>query len=184
MTALSCPLHVQGDGIVRILVGLAIALATPAHAQVTRGATPGAEAPAATVSQLGWLIGGTWTGKGIKGAPASETYSPIQGGGIAGHFIQADDKGGIAFYELIQIVPRGQSLAYRLRHFNADLTGWEDARGGKAVEFPLVAIERDAAHFDGLSIVRTGPDAMTVTVRVGHKDGTSSELAFPYTRKR
>lgn len=167
-----------------LLLTTMLLMTVPAAAQVTRSATPGAEAPPARVEQLDWLVGGSWVGTGVKGAPASETYSPLQGGGIAGHFIQEDGKGGVAFYELIQIVPRRRSLVYRLRHFNADLTGWEDAKAGKAVEFPLVAIAPDAVHFDGLSIVRRGPDAMTVTERVDHGGGAVRELSFPYRRRR
>jgi hypothetical protein len=115
------------------------------------------------------------------GARATEVYSAPQAGRIAGHFLLEDGKGGVAFYELMQIVPRGKSLVYRLRHFNADLTGWED-KTGKAVEFPLVAIEKDAVHFDGLTFRVTGPREMTCWVRIRHGDGSTEEVPFRYVR--
>ena len=158
-----------------------LALASPARAQETRSLAPGAKSPPATVSQLAWLTG-AWRGEGL-GAPATEVYSAPQGGGMAGHFVQEDGKGGVAFYELMQVVPRGGSIVYRLRHFGADLKGWEDATG-KAVEFPLVAIEADAVHFDGLTLRRSGADAMTAWVKIRHDDGKTEELAFRYRRVR
>ncbi|WP_213982659.1 DUF6265 family protein [Sphingomonas sp. dw_22] len=161
------------------LAALLLCLAPPALAQETRSLAAGAQSPAATLDQLAWLAG-TWRGEGL-GAPATEVYSAPQAGRIAGHFLQEDGKGGIEFYELMQIVPRGESLVYRLRHFNADLTGWEDATG-KAVEFPLVAIEKDAIHFDGLTFRITGPRAMTCWVRIRHKDGSTEEMPFRYVR--
>lgn len=82
----------------------------------------------------------------------------------------------------MQIVPAGRSLTYRLRHFNADLTGWEDAKGGKAVDFPLVAVEENAVFFDGLTLRRTSPDAMDVHVRINDGAKGSHEVRFRYRR--
>jgi hypothetical protein len=158
---------------------LLLCTAPGALAQETRTLTPGAKPPPASVDQLSWLAG-TWRGEGI-GAPATEVYSSPQAGGILGHFLQEDGKGGVQFYEIIQIVPVDGSLAYRVRHFNPDLTGWED-KTGKAVEFRLVAIEGDAFYFDGLTLRRSGADAMTAWVRVHKKDGGTEEIAFRYRR--
>lgn len=100
---------------------------------------------------------------------------------MTGHFLQETPSGSVRFSELLQIVPRGGSLVYRLRHFNADLTGWEDAKGGRAVEFPLVAITPTRVDWDGMSMRREGDDTMTVWLRIGGKDGPR-EAAFRYKR--
>ena len=161
------------------LLALMLTLAaSPAIAQATRSLAPGAESPPADVAQRAWLTG-AWEGEGL-GAQAIEVYSRPVAGQIAGHFLLLDDDGGVAFYELLQIAPAGDSLVYRLRHFHPDLRGWEDATG-EAVAFPLVAIEADAAYFDGLSFVREGEDAMAVTVRIGQGD-TTEEATFRYRR--
>lgn len=150
--------------------------------QETRTAAPGSAPPGASIDSLSWLAG-TWRGEGY-GGPATEVYSAPQAGQISGHFVQEDGKGGVQFYELMQIVPRGRSLVYRLRHFNADLTGWEDAKAGKAVEFPLMAVEGNRNFFDGLTIVREGPDAITVWVRIGKTGGKPEEMPFRYRRAK
>lgn len=155
------------------------ASALPAAAQHTRTlgtATP----PPASIDELGWLAG-SWVGTGM-GQPVTETYSASLGGRISGHFAMADGKGGIVFTEIVDYVPDGPSLAYRVRHFNPDLSGWED-KTGKPVIFRLVAVERDRWFFDGMTLERTGPDALTLWVRIGKADATREE-AFRLTRQR
>src|SRR5690606_25213155 len=121
-------------------------VAAPAGAQEVRTAPEGHIPPPATVDELTWLAG-IWIGDGIGGAPATEVYSPPGGGSVAGHFVQEDGQGGIAFFELLQIAEVDGSLVYRLKHFDGALAGWEER--DENVSFPLVAAEKNALYFDG-----------------------------------
>jgi len=162
----------------RALIFLALLAHFPSlAAQETRQATPGTPPPAARLSDLAWLAG-QWEGDGISG-PAREVYSPPMGGQIIGHFIQTRGD-GILFTELMSIVEVGPSLEYRLKHFNADHTGWEEK--AEVVRFPLVAVEPGAWYFDGLTIRRDGEDGMIGAVRVDEPDGTAREIVFRYRR--
>jgi hypothetical protein len=78
------------------------------------------------------------------------------------------------------IVQVGASLEYRLKHFNQDLTGWEEKN--QVVTFRLVAVEKDAWYFDGLTVRRDGPDGMVGAVRIDSKDGPPREAVFRYRR--
>ena len=149
-------------------------LATPVFAQETRSLEPGAKSPPATIAQLAWLTG-TWRGEAM-GAPATEVYSSPEIGQIAGHFMLQDGKGAVRVYELQQFKPVGDSIVYRLRHLNYDLTGWEDATG-KALDFPLVAIEGDSFYFNGLTVKREGKNKLTIWIKIQGKD-----QPFRYTR--
>ena len=151
----------------------------PLVAQETRSAVEGQPSPPARLADLAWLTG-TWEGEGISG-PAREIYGAPRGGQIGGHFTQSRGE-GIWFYEIVTIVETGGSLEYRLKHFNADLTGWEAQDEVRA--FPLVAVERDAWYFDGLTIRRDGADGMVGAVRIDNGDGTSREAVFRYHRTR
>lgn len=153
-------------------------LAAPAAAQNTRS-LDGGISPPASIDQLSWLAG-SWVGTGM-GAEVTETYSAPFGGRITGHFAMADGKGGVAFTEIVDYVPLGASLACRVRHFNPDMSGWED-QTGKPVVFPLVAIEKDRWFFDGMTIERTGPDTITTWVRISQK-GTEKEVSFRLVRR-
>ena len=163
---------------IALLAALAIAAApSPASAQQTRTAAPGSVPPAASLADLAWLEG-EWTGEGFDSV-LHENYSAPVGGQMPGHFYAAQN-GRPTFYEFVMIAEVGNSIEYRVRHFNPDMTAWED----KAffVRFPLVAIEKDAWFFDGLTIRRTGANAADHIVRVKAKDGTEREAILHYRR--
>lgn len=162
-----------------ILAALAAIAAEPIAAQQTRTAIAGAPRPAARVSDLRWLAG-SWRGQGLYG-PAREVYSPPMGGQITGHFVQKKGA-GVGFMEIMSIAEVDGSLEYRLKHFHPDLAGWEER--AEVVRFPLIAVERDSWHFDGLTIRREGPDRMTAIVRIRGEDGATREAVFRYTRER
>lgn len=153
----------------RILVFIAV-LSAPAMATA---------APAARLSDIAWLQG-SWEGDGIEGAPALEAYAPPAGGQMVGHFRQLNKDGSVMFYELITIVEEGGSLAYRLKHFNADLTGWEER--DKVVSFPLTDRKGDRLDFSGLVYERTGKNTMTASVKV-NEGGKTETLVFSFRRK-
>lgn len=140
---------------------------------------PGAAPPPARVADLAWLAG-TWEAEGLTG-PAREVYSAPIGGQMTGHFIQTRGD-GIWFFEIVSIAEVNGSLEYRLKHFNADLTGWEEKN--EVQRFPLVAVENGAWYFDGLTIRRDGSDGMIGAVRIDAGDRPSREAVFRYRRVR
>lgn len=154
-----------------LLLATALVLSVP-------GATY-ASAPAASLQDLSWLAG-SWEGEGIEGAPALEAYAPAAGGQMVGHFRQLNKDGSVMFYELITIVEEGGALAYRLKHFNADLTGWEEK--DKVVVFPLTAASKRRWDFSGLVYERVGRDAMTATVLIHNDGGAQQTLVFRFRR--
>lgn len=160
------------------LILAAILMPAVAQAQNVRTAIPGTPPPAATIEDIAWLAG-HWEGEGLGGT-SIETISPPVGGQMAGHFQQVKD-GKIWFYELYQFAPAGNSLTLRLKHFNADLTGWEEK--AKTVEFPLVAVEKDAVYFDGLTYRRTADGGLEGFVVIREDDGKTEEVAFRLKRK-
>ena len=156
---------------------LLLAAAAPASAQLTRTAAPNAVPPAASVKDFAWLAG-QWTGEGFDQI-LHENYSAPVGSQIAGHFYAAKD-GKPSFFEFELITQVGNSVEFWVRHFNADMTAWEDK--ATFVRFPLVAVEKDTWFFDGLTIRRTGPNSADHIVRVGRKDGSQEEAVLHYRR--
>ena len=164
----------------RALLALALLLAAaPAAAQQTRALAPGAQSPPAKAADLAWQVG-EWSGEGF-GAKLHESYSAPIGGQMPGHFTVARD-GKPEMYEFVMIAEVGDSIEYRVRHFNPDMTAWEDK--GKFIKFPLVAADRDVWYFDGLTIRRTGPDTADHIVRVKGKDGKVAEAVLSYRRAK
>jgi hypothetical protein len=85
---------------------------------------------------------------------------------MIGHFQMVKD-GKAQFFEFVEIKEENGSLAYRVKHFNPDLTGWEEKE--KFISFQLVAIEGDNIYFDGLTIERVGPDTAIHWILLGRK---------------
>jgi hypothetical protein len=150
----------------------------------TRLGNQGAEAPRARLDQVEWLVG-RWRGEGIGGAPALENWDPPQGRTMLGTFVQLDEEGEIRFTELMYLREVEGSLELALKHFNPDLTSWEEKE--EVERFALVAIEPCAAFFEGLTVRCADPDmpgeGLVVAVRAGvADDGAARELVFRYAR--
>lgn len=161
-----------------LLLACVLAFAAPSVlADDTRSLPPGAASPRATIADAAW-VAGRWVGEGFGGI-AEEVMSPPAGNAMIGHF-RIVTKGEPSFYEIVQIREEAGSLVYRVKHFHPDLKGWEEK--DKTVDFPLVASERDALYFDGLTIKRTGPDEVTHWVRIRAKDGKIEEAKLVYRR--
>lgn len=162
---------------------LSLVAATPALAQedgpYTRVREEGAPGPQATLDDVAWLQG-LWIGEGIGGAPALENWLPPTGTTMVGSFVQQEADGAIMFTEHMYLMEQDGSLVVKLKHFNADLTGWEDAEG--MVTFPLVAVEPCAVHFNSLTY-RCEPDGgLLVAVRMKSDGPDVEELVFRFRR--
>lgn len=135
-----------------------------------------AEAPRATLADMRWLTG-HWTGRGLGGF-VEEIWSEPRGGAMMGMFRLVKD-GEAVFYELLHVVETDGTLAIRLKHFNRDLTGWEEK--AQVREFRLLAIRDGAYHFEGMVFHPAG-DALKVVLSIGQKDGSVREEIFEYRR--
>ena len=137
--------------IVAVMATLSLASAAAAQeaGNETRIGEEGFASPPATLDQVDWLIG-QWEGEGIRGAPAMESWLKPIGGTMVGTFVQEDADGTIMFTEHMYLMQESGTLVLRLKHFNADLTGWEEKDG--MLTFRLVAIEPCAAYFNALTL--------------------------------
>jgi hypothetical protein len=169
-----------------IVLCLALCLATlamPANAHEKQTAntlklSAGEKSPPATLAEMKWLEG-HWTGEAFGGV-GEEIWSPAQAGSMMGMY-RLIQKGKPVFYELCTVVEENGGLILRLKHFNADLTGWEEKND--TVDFPLVAVEKGAMHFDGMSFHPQG-ETLTVYLAIRQKDGKLTEQKFVYSRVR
>lgn len=160
-----------------ILLGL---LAAPLSAQETRVGEAGFVSPPATIADAAWLIG-QWSGEGIGRAEAHESWLAPSGTTMVGSFVQEKADGGIMFTEHMYLMEQDGSLVVKLKHFNADLTGWEDKDG--MVTFRLLAAEPCALYFNALTYRCDGEGQMVVAVRMKSEGPTPTELVFRFTRQ-
>ncbi|WP_370190399.1 DUF6265 family protein [Qipengyuania sp.] len=154
-------------------------LALPLWAQETRTAPDDHTPPAATLEEMGWLVG-QWRGEGIGGAPAYESWLPPSGNTMVGTFVQQADGETLRFTEHMYLIEEGGTLALRLKHFNADLTGWEEKND--MLSFRLIAVEDCAAYFHALTLRCDGKDGLLAAVRMTREGKPAGELVFRFTR--
>jgi hypothetical protein len=136
----------------------------------------GAKGPAAKVTDFAWLEG-HWQAEALGGT-TNEIWSAPASGTMVGMFRLVKD-GEAAFYEIFTLTEEDETVLLRLKHFNSDLTGWEEKN--ETVDFPLVAFNKDQAWFDGLTYQRRGPDEIQVYLAMHTKDGVQ-EVPFAWKR--
>ena len=163
-----------------MMAGLLLFIATASVAQETPTAPEGHQSPPATLEQMDWLLG-QWSGSGINGAPAMESWLPPTGDTMVGTFVQQTGEGGIYFTEHMYLVEEEGTLVLRLKHFNADLTGWEEK--DDMLTFRLIAVEECAAYFRSLTLRCDGDNGLLAAVRMKSDGAEIRELVFRFTRR-
>lgn len=132
--------------------------------------------PPAGIEDLAWMAG-RWTGEGF-GGQLEETWNPPMGGAMAATFRLVNEEKP-SFYEICLIAPEGNSLIYKVKHFNPDLTAWEEK--AEMVRFPLVKLEPGKVWFEGLTLVLEG-DVCTQYLAMKQRDGSYREVKLIFRK--
>lgn len=139
------------------------------------------EAPLATeadIDDIAW-IAGSWTGKALGGI-CEEIWAPPSAGSMVGMFkLIKDDQ--VVFYEILTISKDSLGLILRLKHFDKNLTGWEERE--KTIDFPLVKVEENAAYFEGMTFKKMDDNSLKIFLAIQNKNNEVNEVEFAYTRK-
>jgi Domain of unknown function (DUF6265) len=135
------------------------------------------KSPPATIEDLVWFAG-AWRGEAM-GGEFEETWNRPLGDSMSGLFRMVEG-GKTVFSEHMMLMPQDGSLVVRLKHFDAQLHGWEEK--DKTVDFRLLKIDGKTAWFNGLTYRMNSPDSMDIFVRMKSASGEISELHFPSKR--
>jgi uncharacterized protein DUF6265 len=120
-----------------------------------------------TIDDLSWLAG-HWYGMAF-GSESEEIWNTPSGGTMVGTFKLFDEK-NVNFYEIIIITIDSTGPILKLKHFNADLTGWEEK--GDVVTFPFKNFSHNQIDFDGISYNRFANDSLLITLEMKQGDGS------------
>lgn len=132
----------------------------------------------ATLDDMKWLVG-HWRGTGLGGV-SEEMWSEPAGGVMMGMY-RLVVNGKPSFYEFLHLAEENGSVVMKLKHFNADLTGWEEKE--RFVTFRLVKLGPDAVYFDGLTM-RRSVDRLQIFLAIRDKEGKVREEEFRMERVR
>lgn len=129
------------------------------------------------LENIKWLAG-EWRGEALGGI-AEENWSEPHGDSMMATFKLVKD-GKVVFYEIEIIREVENSLILQLKHFNNDLTGWEEKE--ETVDFPLIAVYPDKVLFEGMTFEKISDKQMTVSVDM-EENGKVSKLTFKYFKE-
>ena len=131
----------------------------------------------ATIADIEWLAG-NWIGTGLGGV-SEENWSKPNGGIMVGTYRLMKD-GKPIFYEVCWMIEQDGTLILRLKHFHANLVGWEEK--DKTVDFKFVKKEGKRVYFSGLTFEKTSANEVNIFLALRRKDGTIREEAFKMKR--
>jgi len=123
-----------------------------------------------TIDDLSWLAG-HWYGEAF-GGESEEIWNTPSGGTMVGTFKLFDEK-NVNFYEIMIITIDSIGPVLKLKHFNADLTGWEEK--GDVITFPFKNFSPNRIDFDGISYNRFANDSLLITLEMKQGDGSIHE---------
>lgn len=148
-----------------------VALALTACQSTSADSLQAAEAhPTAEIDSLEWLVG-RWVGEGFGGV-VEEVWLPPSGGAMLGSF-RLVSNGEPRFYEILTLSPGAEGLEMRLKHFEADLVGWEEK--DEVLSWSADYIGNGRARFGAVTLERRGPDGLYIGVLMSGQDGKWTE---------
>ena len=78
------------------------------------------------------------------------------------------------------MIEQDVTLILRLKHFHANLVGWEEK--DKTVDFKFVKKEGKRVYFSGLTFENTSANEVNIFLALRQKDGTIREETFRMKR--
>lgn len=147
------------------------------YAQNTLSLPANATSPKADLSEIAWMEG-HWKGEAFGGI-TQEIWGPPLGGSMMFSFKLVSD-GTVVFYELGHIRQVDETLVYELKHFHADLKGWEEKN--EVQIFKFIKAEGDRVYFEGFTFEKITDNEINIYALIEDEDGSTEEVTFNFTR--
>jgi len=138
----------------------------------------GTSRPKATIEDIAWLAG-HWKGTALGGV-TEEIWSPPMANSMMGSYRLIKNDTLVVFYEIVTITEDNGSLTLKLKHFNKDLTGWEEKN--EVREFKLVKKEKNKLWFEGMTFEVIDGNNFQVFLAIQKRNGDVIEEVFPYKK--
>lgn len=154
-----------------LALAIAMGIYSGQSSQVS-AARDGQEASQAEPSHaLAWLEG-HWIGAGL-GGKVEEVWLKPEGGTMLGMF-RLISGGKPNFYELVTITEKEGEFSMRLKHFHADLAGWEKQK--ESLLWEASEVEERRIRFGPVLYEASGDDTLFAWVELG--EDQTEKLTF------
>jgi len=128
------------------------------------------------IKDLEW-ISGYWTGSGL-GGDCEELWLPPMDNSMIGTF-RFIMEGELIFSEYMHMIEEDSKLSLKIKHFNRDLTAWEEKEDWTIFKF--IKSEGQTAYFSGITFHREG-DELKIRLAMT-EEGVKSIEEFRLKRK-
>ncbi|AWX44850.1 hypothetical protein HME9304_01855 [Flagellimonas maritima] len=133
--------------------------------------------PKASLTEVAWMEG-HWKGEAFGGI-AEDLWSPPSGGSMMFVFRHILE-GKVNFYEIGHFREIDGTLVFELKHFNADLKGWEEKNVVQT--FKLIKVDGNRVYFDGFTFEKVTPNEVNIYAIIGGKEQNPKEILFNYKK--
>jgi len=134
-----------------------------------------AVSPPASIADVSWIAGHRRAA--ALGGVCEEIWGAPMGSSMVGMFRFVKD-GKIVFYELMTIAEENKSLVLKIKHFNPDLSGWEEKNTSQ--NFPLVRITPTEAFFTAQTYRKLQDGSLQLFVAMKQRTGEVTEAEFVF----
>lgn len=128
----------------------------------------------ATLQDIEWLAG-NWKGEAFGGT-FEENWSKPTGGSMLFNF-KLVAEGKVVFYELGHIVEKDNTLLYQIKHFDANLKGWEEK--DKSEDFRFIKKEKNRMYFDNFTFEKVSDNEVNV---YAYFEDSKEEVVFNFKK--
>ncbi len=139
--------------------------------------TADTETTKASLADAAW-IAGHWMGEAFGGI-TEEVWTPPLGGSMMFVFKLVVEN-EVQFYEIGYIKEVEDTLILQLKHFHANLKGWEEK--DDTVDAKLVKVGDDKLFFDDFTFEKVNEKEMNIYVVI-EENGKREEVKFNYKKK-
>ncbi len=139
--------------------------------------TADTETTKASLADATW-IAGHWMGEAFGGI-TEEVWTPPLGGSMMFVFKLVVEN-EVQFYEIGYIKEVEGTLILQLKHFHANLKGWEEK--DDTVDAKLVKVGDDKLFFDDFTFEKVNEKEMNIYVVI-EENGKREEVKFNYKKK-
>lgn len=122
-------------------------------------------------------ISGSWIGDGFGGVSEEIWSEPSADGTIIGCFRHTNKDGSPNFYEFWVL----DNAGLRLKHFNPDMTGWEEKED--FVTFEMIEVTEVKIVLKGLIYERISDTEMKISLKLKDDEGNVSTEVFQMKRR-
>lgn len=120
------------------------------------------------INDYSWLVG-SWTGDGFGGI-SHETWAEPVNGTMMGMYRHINAEGELVFYEFLLLDETGM----RLKHFNPDLTGWEEKED--MTTFEMISYSKDKIEMKGLILEKKSDTEMVISLKMTRNGESHTEV--------